>query len=213
MRIYVLTFYFLCCLFLSGCHIQPLAVASNSTPSSQMPEYETVSMVTLRLGNEVRVKATIENLKESISAVPGQKPRSKLVIRNLSTGKVIYEEECGDSSLSNPDFWIERGAALIMTTKGGSGDGFGVYEVTESDARIVLAEGYRAAAIMMPNDELGGHIGFLIVDAESGTAPLKVRRYEYSEEKKVFVLTGKTIFSQFLRSVQAPFNKVAYSDR
>jgi hypothetical protein len=55
-------------------------------------------------------------------------------------------------------FDIGRGTGLVVTTKGGSG--IRVYEVTQSDVRIVLADGYRAATITMPNDELGGDWGF-----------------------------------------------------
>jgi hypothetical protein len=171
----------------------------------QTSEYETVNMVTLSLGKDIKVLATIENLKESIPASSGQKPRAKLVIKNLSTHRVIHEEECGDSTLSYPGFDIGRGAGLVMTTRGGSGDGVSVYEVTESDARIVLAEGYRALAMAMPNDDLGGDMGFLIVDSESGTSPLVVRRYQYDDRSKKYVLTGKTPFSEFIRSVKAQF--------
>src|SRR5712664_2551233 len=166
---------------LARCKTDSPAAASN-IPSQA--EYEVVGMLTLNVGNGVKSQATVENLKDSISAIPGQKPRSKLVIRNLSTGKIIYQEECGDSTLSYPGVDVGRGAGLVVTTKGGSGDGIRVYEVTQSDARIVLAEGYRAAAITMPNDELGGDLGFLIVDSESGTSPLVVRRYQYDDGSK-----------------------------
>jgi hypothetical protein len=62
-----------------------------------------------------------------------------------------------------------------------------------------------AAAILVPNDELGGDMGFLIVDAEHATDPLKVQRYQNSIEKKQFVLTGQASFSQFMRSVKGQF--------
>ena len=192
--------------FLSGCKTDLSAVASNS---SEAPEYEVVSMVTLNVGNGVRAQATVENLKDSISAIPGQKPRSKLVIRNLSTGKIIYQEECGDTTLSYPGFDIGHGTGLVATTKGGSGDGIGVYEVTPTNARIVLAEGYRAAAITMPNDELGGDMGFLIVDSESGTSPLVVKRYQYDDHNKKYMLTGTAQFSELIRSIKAQFRRAA----
>jgi len=205
MKALILMIGFLSCSVLAGCRTQSVAVAGDSPTPTPTSEYETVGMVTLSLGRDTRVVATIENLKDSIRAISGQKPRARLVIKNLSTGRVIHEEECGASSLSYPGFDIGRGAGLVMTTKGGSGDGISIYEVTDSDARIVLAEGYRAAAIMMPNDELGGDMGFLIVDSESGTSPLVVRRYQYDDRSKKYVLTGKAPFSEFIRSVKAPF--------
>ncbi len=191
---------------LAGCKTDSPAAASN-IPSQA--EYEVVGMLTLNVGNGVKSQATVENLKDSISAIRGQKPRSKLVIRNLSTGTIIYQEECGDSTLSYPGFDVGRGAGLVVTTKGGSGDGIRVYEVTQSDARIVLAEGYRAAVITMPNDELGGDVGFLIVDSESGTNPLVVRRYQYDDGSKKYVLTGKTSFAEFVHSVKNQFGRPA----
>lgn len=106
-----------------------------------------------------------------------------------------------------PGFDVGHGAGLVVTTKGGSGDGIRVYEVTQSDVRIVLAEGYRAAAITMPNDELGGDGGFLIVDSESGTSPLVVRRYQYDDSSQKYVLTGKTSFAEFIRSVKNQFGR------
>jgi len=184
-----------------------MAVAGNGTPSTPTAEYETVSIASFSLGRDIKVQATIESLKESIPAISGQKPRAKLVIKNLSSGRVIHEEECGDSTVSDPGFWIDRGTALVMTTKGGSGDGIRVYEVTQSDARIVLTQSYRAAVIMMPNDELGDDVGFLIVDAEHATDPLEVRRYQYSREKKQFVVTGKASFSQLMGAFKAQFKK------
>jgi hypothetical protein len=96
---------------------------------------------------------------------------------------------------------------LVVTTKGGSGDGISVYEVTDSGAQIVLDVGYRAAAITMPNDELGGDIGFLIVDSESTGKPLQATRYQYRDEKRQFVPTGKVNFSQFIESVKAQFKR------
>ncbi len=205
MKVQILILCFLCCPSLLGCRTNSLAVANGNASSSQTSEYETVSLVTLALGKDIRLQATIETLKESKSAIANQETRSKLVIKNLSSGRLIYQEECGDSSLSNPGFWIDRGAALVMRSRGGSGDGIRVYEVGESEARLVLDEAYRAAAIVVPNDELGGDMGFLIVDAEHATDPLKVRRYQYSLEKKQFVLTGTANFSQFMRSVKAQF--------
>lgn len=205
MKALILMIGFLSCSVLAGCRTQSVAVAGNGT--SPISEYETVSMVTLSLGKETRMVATIENLKDSIRAISNQKPRAKLVIKNLSTGTVIHEEECGNSTLSYPGFDIGSGAGLVMTTKGGSGDGIRVYEVGQSTARVVLDEAYRANAIMMPNDELGGDVGFLIVDAEHATDPLKVRRYQYSDEKKKYVLTGKTGFSEFMRSIEMQFKK------
>src|SRR5258707_9881158 len=189
---------------LAGCKTDSSAASSNS-PSQA--DYEVVGMLTLNVGNGIKAQATVENLKDSISAIPGQKPRSRLVIRNLSTGKTIYQEECGDSTLSYPGFDIGRGAGLVVTTKGGSGDGIRVYEVTQSDVRIVLAEGYRAAAITMPNDELGGDGGFLVVDSDSGTSPLVVRRYQYDDGSKKYVLTGRKSFADFIRSVKNQFGK------
>jgi hypothetical protein len=191
---------------LVGCKSDSSA-ASNNSPSQA--DYEVVGMLTLNVGYGVKVQATVENLKDSMSAIPGQKPRSRLVIRNLSTGKTIYQEECGDSALSYPGFDIGRGTGLVVTTKGGSGDGIRVYEVTQSDVRIVLAEGYRAAAITMPSDELGGDGGFLIVDSDSGTSPLIVRRYQYDDSGKKYVLTGKTSFADFIRSVKNQFARPA----
>lgn len=209
MKALILMIGFLSCSVLAGCRTQSVAVAGNGTSPTPTPEYETLSMVTLSLGKETRMVATIENLKDSIRAISSQKPRAKLVIKNLSTGTVIHEEECGDSTLSYPGFDIGSGAGLVMTTKGGSGDGIRVYEVGQSKARVVLDEAYRANAIMMPNDELGGDVGFLIVDAEHATDPLEVRRYQYSDEKKKYVLTGRTSFSEFTRSIQTQFKKAA----
>jgi hypothetical protein len=65
----------------------------------------------------------------------------------------------------------------------------------------------RAAAIMILNDELGGDMVFLIVDAENATDSLEAKRYQYSEEKKQFVLTNKVRFSQFMRVARGQFNK------
>jgi hypothetical protein len=195
------------CSVLTGCQTQSVAVAGNSKTSPS--EYETVNMVTLSVGKEVRVLAAIENLNNSIRAIPGQKPRAKLVIKNLSTGSVIHEEECGDSTLSYPGFDIGGGAGVVMITKGGSGDGIRVFEVDQSGARVVLDEAFRANAITIPNDELGGDMGFLIVDSESGTSPLVVKRYQYDDRSKKYVLTGKAPFSEFIRSVKAQFGKPA----
>lgn len=203
MKKIILLVTFLCYPFLSSCTNYRSAVASSR--ETQASDYEVVSMVTLNVGNGTQSQATIENLKDSIKAVAGEKPRSKLVIRNLSNGRVIYEEECGDSSVSYPGFDIGHGAGLVMMTRGGSGDGISVYEVTDSNARPVLAEAYRAGTIMVPNDELGGDVGFLIVDAEHATDPLTVRRYQYSLEKKQFVLTGRANFAQLLRITKAQF--------
>jgi hypothetical protein len=190
---------------LLGCQTPSSAVAGNSNSST--PEYETVNMVTLSIGRDAKLLASIEQLNDSIRAIPSEKPRAKLVITNLSTGKVIHEEECGDSTLSYPRFDIGSGVALVMITKGGSGDGIRVYEVGQSEARVVLDESYRANAIMMPNDELGGDTGFLIVDSESGTSPLIVRRYQYDDRSKKYVVTGEASFSEFIRSVKAQFGK------
>jgi hypothetical protein len=201
----VLMIAFFCCWILSGCQTRSIAVAGNSNP--QTSEYETVNMVTLSLGKDEKLIATVENLDSSIPAIPNQKPRAKLRIRNLLTGKVIHEEECGDSTLSDPGFAIGSSVALVMTTKGGSGDGVRVYEVGPSEARLVLNEAYRANAIMMPNNELGGDMGFLIVDSESGSSPLVVRRYQYDEHSKKYVLAGEASFSEFIRSVKAQFGK------
>jgi hypothetical protein len=192
------------CQGLLACKTDSSAAVSTST---QVPEYEVVSMVTLNVGNGLRTQATIENLRDSISAIPVQRPRSKLVIRDLSTGKITYQEECGDSTLSYPGFDVGLGTGLVMTTKGGSGDGIRVFEVTQTSARLVLAEGYRAAAITMPNDDLGGDMGFLIIDSESGTSPLVARRYQYDEGSKKYALTGTAPFSQFIHSVKAQFVK------
>jgi hypothetical protein len=104
---------------------------------------------------------------------------------------------------------VGRGATLVVTTKGGSGDGIRVYEVTASDARIVLAEGFRAAAIPMPNDELGGDWGFLIVDSGSSTSPLVARRYEYDDKNEKYMLTGTTAFADLIRSVKDQFREKA----
>ncbi|MGH9871718.1 MAG: hypothetical protein ACRD9S_04535 [Pyrinomonadaceae bacterium] len=207
MKALILTITLLGCSVLTGCRTQSIAVAGNGKASSS--EYETVNLLTLSVGKDGKVLATIENLNNSIRAIPGQKPRAKLVIKNLSTDKIIHEEECGDSTLSYPGFGIGSGSGLVMTTKGGSGDGIRVYEVGQSDARVVLDEAYRANAIMMPNDELGGDMGFLIVDSESGTSPLVVRRYQYDDRSKKYVLTGKTSFSEFIRSVKTQFGKPA----
>jgi hypothetical protein len=203
----ILVISLLCSSVIVGCRMQPAAGGEDGTAATQSSEDQTTGMVTLAFGKEGNVAATIETLKDSVQAIPGSKPRAKLLIKNLSTGKMIYEEECGDSNLSNPGFWIEKGAALLMTTKGGSGDGISVYEVSESGARIVLAKSYRAVTVAMPNDELGGNAGFLIVDAEHATDPLEITRYEYSSEKREFVATGKANFAQFMKSVSGQFRK------
>ena len=192
-----------CCL--AGCHTRSIAVADEGK-AQQDPDYVIVSMTTMAFGKDVRVRAVIEELKNSIDAIAGQRPRSRLVITNLSTGKTLHTEECGDSVLSTPGFTIERGPALVMTTKGGSGDGVSVYEVTESEARLVLEEAYRGAVITMPNNELAGDMGFLIVDGENGSSPLAVRRFQYSKEERRFVLAGTASFAQFLKTVNAQFS-------
>ena len=189
----------------AGCKNGSSVVAGNHLFDST--EYEVVGMLTLNVGDGVKSQATVETLKDSITAIPGQKPRSRLVIRNLSTGKIIHQEECGDSSLSYPGFDVGRGASLVVVTKGGSGDGIRVYEVTASGARIVLAEGFRAAAIPFPNDELGGDWGFLIIDSDSGTSPLVARRYQYDDRNEKYVLTGTTAFADLIRSVKGQFRE------
>jgi hypothetical protein len=209
MRASIIFVFLLWCSILIGCRSQSAAANEDRSASSQESEYQSTSMVTLAFAKDVKVVATIETLKDSIQAVAGKKPRAKLLITNLSTNRVLREQECGDSTLSNPGFWIEKGAALVMTTKGGSGDGIAVYEVTESDARIVLAESYRAAAITMPNDDLGGDMGFLIIDSESGTSPLIVRRYQYDDRNKKYVLTGQAPFAELNHSVKAQFERAA----
>jgi len=50
-------------------------------------------------------------------------------------------------------------------------------------------------------------MGFLIVDSESGSSPLVVRRYQYDERSKKYVLTGEASLSEFIRSVKAQFGK------
>src|SRR5262249_21757679 len=157
---------------------------------TQPSDYETTSLVTLSLGNIAKVSASIQTLRDSVAVIPGHKPRAKLVIRNLTTGTVIHEEECGDSTLSNPWFFVDEGAALIMMTGGGSADGIKVFVVTPSTTRTVLDESYRAAAVMMPNDDLGGDTGFLIVTAEHGSDPLDVKRFQYERGEGRFVATG-----------------------
>jgi len=206
MKTQILVISLLCSSVLVGCRVQSAAVTKDDVTTEGI-EYQPTSMVTFSFGKDAKVVATIETLKESVQAIPGKKTRAKLITNNLSTGKVIYEEESGESTLSNPGFWIEKGTALVMTTKGGSGDGITVYEVSESSARIVLSKSYRAVAIAMPNDELGGEVGFLIVDAEHATDALEIARYEYSMEKKEFVMTGKTNFAQFMKSVRGQFQK------
>lgn len=204
MRVQILILCLVCGLPVFGCRPSSLAIADSKTHSSQASDYETVNLVTLWLGKDVRVQATIENLREPLSA-SSQKPASKLVIKNLSSGKIIYEEECGDSSLSTPGFWIDRGAALVMTSRGGSGNGIQVFDVGESEVQVVLDEVYRAAAIMIPNDDLGGDMGFLIVDSEHATDPLQVKRYQYSTREKQFVITGKANFAKILGSIKTQF--------
>jgi hypothetical protein len=51
--------------------------------------------------------------------------------------------------------------------------------------------------------------GFLIVDSDSGTSPLIVRRYQYDDGNKKYVLTAKTSFADFIRSVKNQFGKPA----
>ena len=205
---WVLIICLLCFANLLGCQPQSLASKDKSPVPSQASKYETISMATLHVGNGVNVQAVIEKLKEPERASSSQGPYAKLILRNLSTGKTIYEEENGDSSLYDPGFWIDHGAALIITSTGGSGNSIRVLEVTESEARVVLDEIFRTAATILPNDERGYDLGFFIVDAESGNAPLQVKRYQYNKEKKRYVLTGLTDFSKFIRSVQIQFKKI-----
>jgi hypothetical protein len=193
-----------CSLFLLGCQARPPVALATDATSAKGPEYDAVSMATLGVGNDVKVRATLEELKQPVEGLP----HTRLVMKNLSTGKILYEAESGNCSLSNPNFWVERGTALVETCWGGSGGSLRVYEVSDSEVRVALEDAFREGAIMMPNDELGGDMGFLILDNESGADPLQARRYQYNREKKQYVLTGTTDFAGLTKSIKAQFNKL-----
>jgi hypothetical protein len=192
-----------CSLFMLSCQSRsPAAVAADAV-SAKSPEYDTVSMATLNVGNGVKVRATLEELKEPAKDLL----HTKLVLKNLATGKILFETESGSCSLSNPNFWIERGTALVKTCWGGSGGSIIVYEVSDSEVRVVLEDLFRAGAIMMPNDELGGDMSFVVLDNESGSQPLEARRHQYNREKKQYVLTGTTDFAGLVKSIKSQFDK------
>ncbi len=192
-----------CSLFMLGCQSRSPAAMATGATSKKSPEYVTVSLATLNVGDGVKVRATLEELKEPSEGLL----HTKLVMENLVTGKILYEAESGNCTLSNPNFWVERGTALVKTCWGGSGGSLIVYEVSDSEVHVVLEDLFREGAIMMPNDELGGHMGFIVLDNESGSEPLQARRYEYNDEKKQYVLTGATDFARLVRSVKSQFGR------
>jgi hypothetical protein len=192
-----------CPLLMLSCQSRPPAALVADATSAKSPEYEIVSMATLNVGNGVKVRATLEEIQEPAKDLP----HTKLVMKNLATGKILFETESGSCSLSNPNFWIERGTALVKTCWGASGGSFIVYEVSESEVRLVLEDLFRAGAIMMPNDELGGDMGFIVLDNESGGGPLQARRYRYNREKKQYALTGTMDLAGLVKSIKSQFDK------
>ena len=192
-----------CSFLMPSCQSRSPTALATDDPPAKSPEYDTVSMATLEVGNSVKVKAMLEELKQPVEGLP----HTKLVMKNLSTGQILYEGESGNCSLSNPNFWLERGTALVETCWGGSGGSLIVYEVSDSGVRVVLEDLFRAGAIMMPADERGGDMGFIVLDNESGADPLKARRYQYSGEKKEYVHTGTTDFAELAKSVKSQFDK------
>jgi hypothetical protein len=208
MNLRLLSLCLLLSLFQASCQNDSYVSAVTGVSPPLTLEYEIVNMVTLNIGDGVQIRATIERLKEPANISPRRKPVSKLVLRNLSTDRVTYEEEAGDSSLYDPNVWVDRGPALILTSKGELANSIRVFEVTQSTARVVLSDSYRAAFIVMPNDKLGGDTGFLLIDSESGADPLQIRRYQHNDIKQEYTLTGTTDFAKFIDSVKTQFSKV-----
>jgi hypothetical protein len=192
-----------CSVLIAGCRLQPSAALASDAPPVATPDYVTLEMTTLNVGNKAKVRATVEELREPVKGLP----YTKLAMKNLSTGKIIYEDETGTCSLHNPDTWIDRGTALVETCEGGSGGSVIVYEVSDTDAHVVLNDGYRAGAIIVPSTLEGGYMSFLVLDSESGAGTLQAKRYQYDEGKKEYVLAGTTDCAQLMKSIESAFKK------
>jgi hypothetical protein len=192
-----------CSVLIAGCRSQPPAALASDAVPAPTPEYVTLEMTTLNVGSGAKVRATVEELREPVKGLP----YTKLVMKNLSTGKIIYEDETGTCSLHNPDTWINRGTALVETCGGGSGGSVIVYEVSDTDARVALDDAYRAGAIVVPATVEGGDMSLLVLDSESGAGRLQAKRYQYDDGKKEYVLTGTTHVAQLMKSIESAFKK------
>lgn len=181
-----------------------IQAANIDTQESRL--YETVISVVWKLDSKTKVEARIEALDPSRSGSTAL-PSTRLKIKNLETGQLVYEQDSSDRPISMytrdlNDDWSDE---LILTWGGGSADRLDIITVNATQARVVLSESYRIDAVLM--DLSGkGMIDVLISTGDSGAGPFHTTRYAWKNNR--YVPVGRSPYQVLIRSLEKQFASV-----
>lgn len=167
--------------------------------------YETAIVYVWELGSAgTKIEAKVETLSVMLKDAPIGTPLSKLVIRNLKSQKVIFEQSVDD----RPIYMITRDLngdgdmeLIVSWTSGAVAERIEIFTIGENEARRVLDEAYRVDATLADlSDET---VDVLITTAESGASPAYTTRYVWQGGQ--YKPVGRVRYEHFIKQVKGLF--------
>ena len=166
--------------------------------------YRDVSTVVWEVGKGVRIEARLQRIDRSSASASLTEAPSRLVIRNLTANKTIYEQDSEDIPISMCalDDLGDIGKAVVLRWAGGSAERLEILAVSESNARVVLYESYRVSASLI---DLGNNApDVFITTGDSGAGPFYTTRYMWQRDR--YLPVGRVRYENFIRTINEQFS-------
>jgi hypothetical protein len=184
-----------------------MSYTSRANIEPRSASYETVILYTWNFGdNDTKIEAKVETLVGKLTDAPAGAILSKLVIRNLKSQEVIFEEDL-DNDL--PGYVIVRdldgdGRMELIATwnSGATSERIEILKIDEYKAHRVLDESYRVDASLI---ELSGKATtVLITNTKMGAIPDYTVRYTWQGGQ--YKPAGEVKYEDFVKRVEGLFN-------
>lgn len=167
--------------------------------------YKQMAATSWELSTGQTIEARLEEATIKLADLPPDKPKGRLVITNLTNGKVLFEKGSDDNplSVSKANFYLGDKDVLTVTWIAGSAEGLEVYTVSAERVEEVLHDSFRDAYILLLSPESGEKTDILIVDKSLEDSRLEVRMYRWGDGKYLF--SGVADYEEFIRGINGKF--------
>lgn len=166
------------CAVLTGCQSARETKPDLTATATKQDPYREVNLITWDdYKAHVRYQASILTLSSPLAEAPTDTAISRLVVRNLTSGKTIFRKDIDYRPLAAYPKVLDNGQALISEWEGGSAESVMIFSITPSDAKVILDESYRVDVSFIPVDV--DQIDVFITSGCCGIGPFFTTRFTY----------------------------------
>ena len=149
-----------------------------------------------------RFEARLLTLTPKLVDAPYDAPISRLMIKNLTTGKMIFQQEIDFRPLRmHPESLFENTQALVTEWVGGTANGIMIFSVNPSGARLVLDEGYRVGVSFICSNS--SNVDVFITSGCCGDGPFFTTRYVFDGHS--YKPKGSMAYGDFVNILSSGF--------